>query len=158
MSVGIFQNGEYNKVAGNAKDSTAANTTYNNGTSGLQANNVQSAIDEVSAKIGQENISQVGNSVTGAINNLNSKFEINEVINNDILFTRTGNIVTMSSQGNWTLYGTVTIPEGFRPKNKTIIIVKNTTNDNTSFVWLNALADQYSNNNYVYVYGTWIAE
>lgn len=72
MSVGIFQNGEYNKVAGNAKDSTAANTTYNNGTSGLQANNVQSAIDEVSAKIGQENISQVGNSVTGAINNLNS--------------------------------------------------------------------------------------
>ena len=72
MSVGIFQNGKYNKVAGNAKDSTAANTTYNNGTSGLQANNVQSAIDEVSAKIGQENISQVGNSVTGAINNLNS--------------------------------------------------------------------------------------
>lgn len=64
----------------------------------------------------------------------------------------------MSSQGNWTLYGTVTIPEGFRPKNKTIIIVKNTTNDNTNFVWLNALADQYSNNNYVYVYGTWIAE
>ena len=72
MSVGIFQDGKYNKVAGNAKDSTAANTTYNNGTSGLQANNVQSAIDEVSAKIGQENISQVGNSVTGAINNLNS--------------------------------------------------------------------------------------
>ena len=72
MSVGIFKNGKYNKVAGNAKDSTAANTTYNNGTSGLQANNVQSAIDEVSAKIGQENISQVGNSVTGAINNLNS--------------------------------------------------------------------------------------
>ena len=76
MSVGIFQNGEYNKVAGNAKDSTAANTTYNNGTSGLQANNVQSAIDEVSAKIGQENISQVGNSVTGAINNLNSNLSI----------------------------------------------------------------------------------
>ena len=72
MSVGIFKNGKYNKVAGNAKDSTAANTTYNNGTSGLQANNVQSAIDEVSAQIDQENISQVGNSVTGAINNLNS--------------------------------------------------------------------------------------
>lgn len=49
MSVGIFQNGEYNKVAGNAKDSTAANTTYNNGTSGLQANNVQSAIDELNS-------------------------------------------------------------------------------------------------------------
>lgn len=77
MSVGIFQNGKYNKVAGNAKDSTAANTTYNNGTSELQANNVQSAIDEVSAKIGQENISQVGNSVTGAINNLNSNLQNN---------------------------------------------------------------------------------
>ena len=49
MSVGIFKNGKYNKVAGNAKDSTAANTTYNNGTSGLQANNVQSAIDELNS-------------------------------------------------------------------------------------------------------------
>ena len=92
MSVGIFKNGEYNKVAGNAKDSTAANTTYNNGTSGLQANNVQSAIDEVSAKIGQENISQVGNSVTGAINNLNSnlsksKFGTNTSIAFDTNFT-----------------------------------------------------------------------
>ena len=51
MSVGIFQNGKYNKVAGNAKDSTAANTTYNNGTSGLQANNVQSAIDELNSNL-----------------------------------------------------------------------------------------------------------
>ena len=51
MSVGIFKNGKYNKVAGNAKDSTAANTTYNNGTSGLQANNVQSAIDELDSTI-----------------------------------------------------------------------------------------------------------
>lgn len=109
--------------------------------------------------IGTTDISAIGNgTITGGLSTLNSNFEINEVINNDILFTRVGNIVTMSSQGNWTLYGTVTIPEGFRPKNKTIIIVKNTTNDNTSFVWLNALADQYSNNNYVYVYGTWIAE
>ena len=57
MSVGIFQNGEYNKVAGNAKDSTAANTTYNNGTSGLQANNVQSAIDELNSNLN----SKVGN-------------------------------------------------------------------------------------------------
>ena len=64
----------------------------------------------------------------------------------------------MSSQGNWSLYGTVYIPEGFRPKNKTLIIVKYTTDDKTSFEWLNALADQYSNNNYVFVYGTWIAE
>lgn len=51
MSVGIFKNGKYNKVAGNAKDSTAANTTYNNGTSGLQANNVQSAIDELDSAV-----------------------------------------------------------------------------------------------------------
>ena len=51
MSVGIFKNGKYNKVAGNAKDSTAANTTYNNGTSGLQANNVQSAIDELDSTV-----------------------------------------------------------------------------------------------------------
>ena len=51
---------------------TASMTLYSNAQSGLVATNVQSAIDEVSAKIGQENISQVGNSVTGAINNLNS--------------------------------------------------------------------------------------
>ena len=51
MSVGIFKNGKYNKVAGNAKDSTATNTTYNNGTSGLQANNVQSAIDELDSTV-----------------------------------------------------------------------------------------------------------
>ena len=55
MSVGIFKNGKYNKVAGNAKDSTAANTTYNNGTSGLQANNVQSAIDELNSNFGKIN-------------------------------------------------------------------------------------------------------
>ena len=53
---------------------TASMTLYSNAQSGLVATNVQSAIDEVSAKIGQENISQVGNSVTGAINNLNSNF------------------------------------------------------------------------------------
>ena len=51
---------------------TASMTLYSNAQSGLVATNVQSAIDEVSAKIGQENISQIGNSVTGAINNLNS--------------------------------------------------------------------------------------
>ena len=51
MSVGIFKNGKYNKVAGNAKDGTAANTTYNNGTSGLQANNVQSAISELDSTV-----------------------------------------------------------------------------------------------------------
>ena len=56
MSVGIFQNGKYNKVAGNAKDSTAANTTYNNGTSGLQANNVQSAIDELNSNLNDRTI------------------------------------------------------------------------------------------------------
>ena len=56
MSVGIFKNGKYNKVAGNAKDSTAANTTYNNGTSGLQANNVQSAIDELNSNLEVEDI------------------------------------------------------------------------------------------------------
>ena len=53
MSVGIFKNGKYNKVAGNAKDGTAANTTYNNGTSGLQANNVQSAIDELNSNFSE---------------------------------------------------------------------------------------------------------
>ena len=60
MSVGIFKNGKYNKVAGNAKDSTATNTTYNNGTSGLQANNVQSAIDELDSTVDTLN-SNLGN-------------------------------------------------------------------------------------------------
>ena len=60
MSVGIFKNGKYNKVAGNAKDSTAANTTYNNGTSGLQANNVQSAIDELDSTVDTLNTNFVG--------------------------------------------------------------------------------------------------
>ena len=55
---------------------TASMTLYSNAQSGLVATNVQSAIDEVSAKIGQENISQVGNSVTGAINNLNSNLDL----------------------------------------------------------------------------------
>ena len=55
---------------------TASMTLYSNAQSGLVATNVQSAIDEVSAKIGQENISQVGNSVTGAINNLNSNLSL----------------------------------------------------------------------------------
>ena len=63
---------------------TASMTLYSNAQSGLVATNVQSAIDEVSAKIGQENISQVGNSVTGAINNLNSN--LNNVFN-DLSFT-----------------------------------------------------------------------
>ena len=60
MSVGIFKNGKYNKVAGNAKDSTAANTTYNNGTSGLQANNVQSAIDELNSNLTYSDVSYRG--------------------------------------------------------------------------------------------------
>ena len=58
---------------------TASMTLYSNAQSGLVATNVQSAIDEVSAKIGQENISQVGNSVTGAINNLNSNLISNSI-------------------------------------------------------------------------------
>ena len=58
---------------------TASMTLYSNAQSGLVATNVQSAIDEVSAKIGQENISQVGNSVTGAINNLNSNLTYSDV-------------------------------------------------------------------------------
>ena len=58
---------------------TASMTLYSNAQSGLVATNVQSAIDEVSAKIGQENISQVGNSVTSAINNLNSNFNNYEI-------------------------------------------------------------------------------
>ena len=66
---------------------TASMTLYSNAQSGLVATNVQSAIDEVSAKIGQENISQVGNSVTGAINNLNSNLEyFVDMKNNNNLF------------------------------------------------------------------------
>lgn len=47
MSVGIYENGQYNKCAGNAKESSATNTTYINTISGLQATNVQGAIDEL---------------------------------------------------------------------------------------------------------------
>ena len=151
----------------------AIDTSYDNTTSGLDATNVQNAIDTIENNVGDisgitdsltatsSNIALSaagGNNLQGQIDTLNSNFKINEVINNDILFTRTGNIVTMSSQGNWSLYGTVSIPEGFRPKNKTLIIVKYTTNNETRLEFLNALADKYSNNQYVFVYGTWITE
>ena len=87
MSVGIFKNGKYNKVAGNAKDSTAANTTYNNGTSGLQANNVQSAIDELDSTVDTLN------------SNLNHVF-------NDLSFTvwTTTSEQKHSIKGNYFLY------------------------------------------------------
>ena len=108
MSVGIFKNGKYNKVAGNAKDSTAANTTYNNGTSGLQANNVQSAIDTLNS-----NLKYSSNSTISVINmeGYNSR---------DNFCFRDGNIVTVSCEV-WDMSVTATgvyfkIPEGYRPK------------------------------------------
>ena len=75
---------------------TASMTLYSNAQSGLVATNVQSAIDEVSAKIGQENISQVGNSVTGAINNLNSNL-------NNLIYTKDVQIYfnQNSARGLW---------------------------------------------------------
>ena len=88
MSVGIFQNGKYNKVAGNAKDSTAANTTYNNGTSGLQANNVQSAIDELNSNLLQYNkikYKDVTLSISTANTWLSYDYGKNETIGNNII-------------------------------------------------------------------------
>ena len=72
---------------------TASMTLYSNAQSGLVATNVQSAIDEVSAKIGQENISQVGNSVTGAINNLNSNLIKTKEIAIDVTVAESGNVL-----------------------------------------------------------------
>ena len=89
MSVGIFKNGKYNKVAGNAKDSTAANTTYNNGTSGLQANNVQSAIDELDS----------------TVDTLNSNFENKSSFRN-LSNTYIGNI---DGKNLYYMFGTVTL-------------------------------------------------
>ena len=114
MSVGIFKNGKYNKVAGNAKDSTAANTTYNNGTSGLQANNVQSAIDELDSTIDtlNSNLNYSSNSTVSVINmeGYNSR-------NNNCF--RDGNIVTVSCEVyDMSVVATgvyFNIPEGYRP-------------------------------------------
>ena len=66
-----------------------------------------------------------------AVKEINGKLNENkEIIVNDVLFSRNGNVVIMSSQGNWTLHGTLDIPEGYRPKNKTMIIVQDSTNNN----------------------------
>ena len=95
---------------------TASMTLYSNSQSGLVATNVQSAIDEVSAKIGQENISQVGNSVTGAINNLNSNLsEIPKIQYKEIsattdsngyveldVFALSARVLTSATPGNYT--------------------------------------------------------
>ena len=95
---------------------TASMTLYSNAQSGLVATNVQSAIDEVSAKIGQENISQVGNSVTGAINNLNSNLsEIPKIQYKEIsattdsngyveldVFALSARVLTSAVPGNYT--------------------------------------------------------
>ena len=91
-------------------------------------------------------------SVNGKLN------ENKEIIVNDVLFSRNGNVVIMSSQGNWTLHGTLGIPEGYRPKNKTMIIVKDTTNNNIDIQFLEKGAYEYVNNGYVRVFGTWITE
>ena len=153
MSVGIFKNGKYNKVAGNAKDSTAANTTYNNGTSGLQANNVQSAIDEVSAKIGQENISQVGNSVTGAINNLNSNLAnhingfSNVNVNGTVSYMQIGKLVIVRLI-NHTISGisTLGVPAG---SSSFVVSLRDEINGKLAKFWFNGEdIDVYMAENY----------
>ena len=107
MSVGIFQNGEYNKVAGNAKDSTAANTTYNNGTSGLQANNVQSAIDTLNSNfINCLKKSDVVNNLTTTTTNVPLSAAQGKVLNdnlNNLIYTKDVQIYfnPNSSRGLW---------------------------------------------------------
>ena len=98
MSVGILKNGKENKLAGNAKDSTAANTTYNNGTSELQANNVQSAIDELDSAI------DTLNSNLGTIcNNFKSYEELTK--DTDISITKNGTITFTLYFGSSTYSG-----------------------------------------------------
>ena len=100
---------------------TASMTLYSNSQSGLVATNVQSAIDEVSAKIGQENISQVGNSVTGAINNLNSN--LNEKIEKIFEGKETGSLSLAKSILYYSAIIFIT-SDGmyyFKPKNNTYL-------------------------------------
>lgn len=84
---------------------------------------------------------------------LNENYDITV---NDVLFAKNGNIVTISSQANWTLHGTLGIPNGYRPKYKTIIIVKDTVNNNINLEFLEKGASEYVNNSYVQVFSTWI--
>ena len=111
---------------------TASMTLYSNAQSGLVATNVQSAIDEVSAKIGQENISQVGNSVTGAINNLNSNLEyfVDMKNNNNIFkFTDTYSLQINCPNG----YGAMTI-YGFMQNYGSFIVHVVCTTGNASLI------------------------
>lgn len=96
---------------------------------------------------------------TQKLNYLNGKLSENkEITVNDVLFSRNGNVVTMSSQGNWTLHGTLSIPDRYRPKNKTMIIVHDTSTNNMSVEFLDKGASKYVSDRYLYIYGTLVAE
>lgn len=72
MSVGIYTKEDgYVKCAGNAKDSTATNTIYNNSQSGIQSSNVQGAIDEIASDINSLN-SDI-DSLNSTVDDVNSK-------------------------------------------------------------------------------------
>ena len=107
---------------------TASMTLYSNAQSGLVATNVQSAIDEVSAKIGQENISQVGNSVTGAINNLNSNLA-NIIIYDTVTRTTSNDCLTgISKAGFIPIFAYVISPTTSAQRN--VVIQYNPYNKN----------------------------
>lgn len=85
----------------------------------------------------------------------NQSLTTKSIVINDILFKRSGNTVTMTSQGNWTLNGEVTIPEDFRPSDKTLIIVIDTVKNQIGVDFLNKNATKYTTNGYVYIFGVW---
>ena len=112
MSVGIFKNGKYNKVAGNAKDSTAANTTYNNGTSGLQANNVQSAIDELDSTVDTLNSNLQNNNTCWILYNttFNASGETKTLLNERKFSNYKSIIIEILDYNSGTVRGNLTIP------------------------------------------------
>ena len=124
MSVGIFKNGKYNKVAGNAKDSTAANTTYNNGTSGLQANNVQSAIDELDSTVDtlNSNLSEIPKI---QYKEISATTDSNGYVELDV-FALSARVLTSAVPGNYTclIHGYKTTAQN----NSNILVVKNAYN------------------------------
>ena len=98
MSVGIFKNGKYNKVAGNAKDSTAANTTYNNGTSGLQANNVQSAIDTLNSNFSESFCKTFTHNITFNDGSFNLSYDLSRI------FSKIYNVY-VTEYGGYNIFG-----------------------------------------------------
>ena len=120
---------------------TASMTLYSNAQSGLVATNVQSAIDEVSAKIGQENISQVGNSVTGAINNLNSNLAnhingfSNVNVNGTISYMQIGKLVIVRLYGH-IINGTFTLDVPTSSSNL-VVSLRDEINGNLAKFWFN---------------------